>query len=168
MHDDKPEHECIRISPLDTSLQVPLITTPQMDKPEEPPPMPLTDTPRAAPNFQVVQDHHRPIVSDLTHAPPISFDDHFTCLVSIPRRFISPADDFSNNREHQQRIDPGGSKFEPPGRCKAPEHVGPGMPIIDLFHLPPTHPTTSRYVDTTGQLAHDHSTRGWVAVTLFS
>jgi hypothetical protein len=95
-HDDKPDHEHVHISSLDASHQVPPITTPQMDKPEEPPPASLTDTSRAAPNSQVVQDHHRLFLPDLMHAPPDSFDDPFACLMSRPRCLISPADDFSD------------------------------------------------------------------------
>ena len=145
-HDNEPEHERVRISPLDASPQVSPIAAPRMDKPEEPPPAPLTDTPRAAPNFQVAQDHHRLLIPDFAYALSDSFDDPLVRLVSRPRRLVSPADNFGDDREHQRRIDPGGSKFEPPGRCKVPVRAGPRTGIdLPCRHLTrPTRPTTSR------------------------
>ena len=117
------------------------IITPQLDKPEEPPPPPPMDTSPAAPNSQVVQAT-RPIGYDPAHAP--HSPDACTHFSSKPPRFALPADDFGD-REHQRHVDPGGSNFEPPGRCKACIRAGlgtghfPSSPTCPTPHpIPPT------------------------------
>jgi len=52
-----PKYERALTPPLNTSHQVPLIAAPQLDKPEEPPPVLPTNTASFAPDSQVVQDH---------------------------------------------------------------------------------------------------------------
>ena len=114
VHDNELEHECVRISPRDIIPQAPPLAAPRPDQPKQPPPSPSDGHDASAANTQAVQAYARPIVSDLARAPP----DAFARFISIPRRLISPADDFGNDREHQRQVDPGGSNFKPPGRCK--------------------------------------------------
>ena len=60
---DKPDHECACTAPLDIYPQAPPLAAPQSDKPEELPPVPLTETAPTAPNTQVVQGHCWPSCS---------------------------------------------------------------------------------------------------------
>jgi len=110
--------------PLDTGRQVPPFAVPRPDKPEELLPAPRTDATLAAPSSQVVQDT-RTIGLDPTPAPHLCNDASTHSSGKTPS-FASPADNF-DDKEHQQCVDPGGSNFKPPRRCKACTRIGLGM-----------------------------------------
>jgi len=55
-------------------------------------------------------------------------------------RFVSQAEDFGD-REHQRCVDPGGSKFKPPRRCKASTCCSLGASAFPFARCP-AHPTT--------------------------
>jgi len=97
--------------PLRVSQQVPLVVTPPLDKPEEPPP--------ACPMDKATSPHTPKLCkatlntsANLAHAP--------TTL-------------HSDDKHHQRQVDPGGSNLKPPGRYKACTCCSLGMHISDRF-----------------------------------
>jgi len=146
---DKHEHKRARILPLGANHQVPPVATPPPDKPEEPPPAPHADTAPSSLNSKLVQAT-QPIGLDPARAPHLP-DDACTHFSGKTPSFASPADGLSG-RHHQQRVDPGGSNFEPPGRCKVCIRASL---IVEHFSTSPTFPTTSP--DTSNATGHKHT-----------
>jgi len=75
--------------------------------------------------------HHRP----QPRACPDLFDDASTHFSGKEPRFASPVDHF-DNRQHQRRVDPGGSNFKPPGRCKASTRCSLGASAFPFANTP--------------------------------
>jgi hypothetical protein len=128
VHNNEPEDKCtrmVRAPPFDVVCEAMPLVAPPLDKPGEPPPAhpfdsthPLPHSTNATPSpLKSNVQAHSTIVHDLMRTPPNFVDIVFTHFTHKTCQFLGQ-NDFDDDRNHQKRVDPGGSKFQPPGRCR--------------------------------------------------
>jgi len=126
--DDELKHEHACMPPLSASsqAQVPPFASPPPDKPEELPPMLPMDAAPSAPSSQVAQGTQHSVFCPMCTLSDL-LNNAITHFIGGAHHFLLLVDDFSDDREHRRQVDPGGSKFKAPGRCKVRTCAGLGI-----------------------------------------